>query len=243
MSNRSEIGHGQNVANFEDLISRCIGYGSQYNPSLNSIKITSLNTLRVAALSILSTNVSAKTASINAINNKEIVFKPLKLMATRIMNALKASGAGDHTIKDARSINYKIQGVRVKAIEINENASDQTKHISVSRQSVDSMIEHFEKLIDLLNSVPNYQPNENELSITGLNALLVTMKTVNTNVINTTTDLINSIIARNELLYQKQTGLVFIANEVKFYIKSVFGSKSSEYKEVSKIKFTLRKIN
>ncbi|MDZ4665897.1 MAG: hypothetical protein SGJ15_13545 [Bacteroidota bacterium] len=69
------------------------------------------------------------------------------------------------------------------------------------------------------------------------------MKAVNTAVINTTTDLLNSIIARNELLYQKQTGLVTIANEVKFYVKSVFGSKSAEFKEVSRIKFTLRKIS
>lgn len=243
MSTRSEIGHGQNVANLEDLISRCIGFGPQYNPSLNSIKIANLNALRTNAQIAMENDSASKIAMMIAVDNKEIVFEPLQTFATRIMNALRASGASELTIKDAQSINYKIQGIRVKPIEIDENTTEQAKHISVSRQSVDSMIEHYSKLIDLLSAEPLYQPNESELSIAGLNNLLNTMKSVNTAVINATTDFKNAIIARNELLYQKQTGLVFIANEVKFYVKSVFGSKSPEYKEVSRIKFTLRKIS
>lgn len=243
MSSRSEIGHGQNAANFEDLISRCAGFGSNYNPSLNAIKLPSLSILSTNSLIAMANYVSAKIAYINAVNEKEIVFKPLKLTATRIMNALRSCGAGELTIKDARSINYKIQGVRVKAIEEAETEEEKAKHISVSRQSADSMIEHFSKLIGLLGAEPLYQPNETELSLTGLNSLLNDMTAKNTGVISATTDMMNALITRNTMLYQKQTGLVFIANEVKFYIKSVYGSKSYEFKEVSRIKFTQRKLH
>lgn len=243
MSTKSEISHAQNVANFEDLISRCVGFGLSYNPSLNAIKIASLNTLRTNAQNSIANHNTAKVAYTIAVDDKEIIFDPLKSLATRIMNALKASGANELIIKDIRSINYKIQGVRVKAIALNENEIDAAKHISVSRQSVDSMIEHFSKLIDLLSSVPAYQPNENDLSVVGLNAKLGAMKTTNTAVINTTTNLLNAIIARNILLYERSAGLVFVANEVKFYVKSVFGARSPEYKEVSSIKFTMRKLS
>ena len=33
MPSTSETGHAKNVANFEDLISFCNGYGATYNPS------------------------------------------------------------------------------------------------------------------------------------------------------------------------------------------------------------------
>jgi hypothetical protein len=45
MSSNSETGHAKNVANFEDLIAYCTGYGTIYNPSRASSKITALNTL------------------------------------------------------------------------------------------------------------------------------------------------------------------------------------------------------
>lgn len=243
MSSRSEIGHNQNVANFEDLISRCSGFGANYNPNFNAIKLGNLNTLRANALNTLSATSAAKMAYESAVNDREIVFKPLKKLATRIMNALKASGVSELVIKDARSINYKIQGVRVKAIPENETEAEKAKHISVSRQSFNSMMEHYSRLIDLLGSIPDYQPNEAELSVTGLNTLLSNMKASNTAVINTTTTMLNAIIERNLLLYNKENGLVLIANEVKFYVKSVFGTTSQEYKEVRTIKFTRRKIN
>jgi len=51
------------------------------------------------------------------------------------------------------------------------------------------------------------------------------------------TDLANARIARNHLLYDRQTGMVAIANEVKKYIKSVFGASSPEYRQASAIKF------
>lgn len=76
-----------------------------------------------------------------------------------------------------------------------------------------------------------------------INTMLALMKLTNTAVINSTTDFLNAIIARNILLYDKPKGLVSVANEVKFYVKSVFGSSASEYREVRSIKFTRRKLS
>ena len=45
MPSTSETGHAKNVANFEDLISFCNGYGAAYNPSKAALTITELNKL------------------------------------------------------------------------------------------------------------------------------------------------------------------------------------------------------
>jgi hypothetical protein len=49
MTSTSETGHAKNVANFEDLISFCTGYGTAYNPSKVTIKLPALNTLFTSA--------------------------------------------------------------------------------------------------------------------------------------------------------------------------------------------------
>lgn len=40
MTSTSETGHAKNVANFDDLVSFVTGYGTAYNPSKASIKLT-----------------------------------------------------------------------------------------------------------------------------------------------------------------------------------------------------------
>lgn len=252
MSKFSEVGHTKNVANFEDLISRCVGFGVIYNPSLNAIKIANMNTLRTNALAALASVISTHTTYMNAVDAREIIFEPLQKFGTRIMSALKACGASDAVIKDAITINRKIQGKRAKPIKevLNPEAKMidpnnpqplEPVHISVSQLSYDSMIEHYSKLIDLLTSVVAYSPNENELKIVGLNTLLTSMKTANTAVITATTNYNNARINRNDVLYKKDTGLVDVAQECKNYVKSVFGSTHPKYKEVSGIKFTKHK--
>lgn len=253
MSKYSEVGHTKNVANFEDLISRCTGFGVTYNPSLNAIKIANMNTLRTTALAALASVVSTGTTYMNAVDAREIIFEPLQKFATRIMSALKASGASDAVIKDAMTINRKIQGKRAKPVKevLNPEAkmidpNNPTPvvpvHISVAQLGYDSMIDHYIKLIDLLASVVSYNPNENELKIAGLNTLLTSMKTSNTAVITATTNYNSARINRNDVLYKKATGLVDVAQECKNYVKSVFGSTHPKYKEVSGIKFTKHKI-
>ena len=45
MASTSETGHAKNIANFQDLISFCEGYGATYNPTKESLKIPQLQAL------------------------------------------------------------------------------------------------------------------------------------------------------------------------------------------------------
>jgi hypothetical protein len=239
MASTSETGHAKNVATFEDLISFCTGYGATYNPSKAALKLTSLTPQLTAAQAALQAVKTAKTAYDNATNSREVVFKPLKSLATKIINALTATDALKQTIDDARTIVNKIRGKRAKKVETPDGA-EPVKTVSTSQQSYDNMIDHFVQLIALLTAEPKYLPNENELKLTGLNVTLTDLKAKNTGVINAVTAVSNARIARDKALYGEGTGMVVTAMDVKTYVKSVYGASSPQYKQVSKLKFTNR---
>lgn len=244
MASTSETGHAKNVANFEDMISFCNGYGSSYNPSKIAIQIPSLNTLRSKAIIAVEDVNTANTAFINATNARQIAFNPVKPLATRIVNALEATDATDELIKDAKTLNRKVQGSRKGKGAKPEtpltppDTATEDKKISVSQQSYDSIIENLGKLGELVISEPSYAPNEVDLQVATLTTFHNNLKTTNTTVINATTAISNARITRNQILYAPKTGLYDIAQEVKKYVKSVFGATSPQYKQVSKIKFT-----
>lgn len=241
MASTSETGHSKNVANFEDLISFCTGYGASYNPSKAAIQIASLNTLRTNALSSISGVTSSKTAFSNATNARQAAFEPLKKLCTKIVNALDATDAADKLVKDAKGINNKLQGKRSgeKPTPPPAGATDaaEDKTISVSQQSYDSLIENFSKLIELVGSETTYTPNETDLQVSTLTTALGNLKTTNTAVINGYTNYSNARITRNSILYGTTNGLVDIAGDVKKYVKSVFGATSPQFKQVSKLEF------
>lgn len=243
MSGITETGHAKNVANFEQLISFCTGYGAIYNPGKANIQLSALNTKFSTCKNALLAAKVAKTNFDNSSNTREAVFSSLKKLATKIVNSLEATDATEQTMDDAKTVNRKIQGKRAGriadgTIPIGNPALEPTvKSISVSQQSYDSLIDHFTKLIQIVTSEPSYHPNEAELNAVGLNAHLTSLQGANSLVINSTTDFSNARITRDSELYDPKTGLVELSLEVKAYIKSLYGTSSSQYKQVSGVKF------
>ena len=238
-----ETGHAKNVANFEDLISFVTSYAAAYNPTKTTIKVANLNLLFTQAKTDIF-NVTNKTVLFNnATNARAMLFEPLRSLSTRLVNAFIATDATTEMIKDAKTINRKLQGKRAKAVQVSTDQNSPAPNtISASQQSYDQLIEHFTKLIELLKSEPSYAPNEAELKTTTLASQLVALKTANTNVSNAYTAVSNSRIARDKTLYKEKTGLYDVSGDVKNYVKSLFGATSQEFKQVSKIKFTKPKI-
>lgn len=246
MALKSETGHAKNVANFEDLISFCTGYGTAYNPSNASIKLTALNAVFTSSKNALAATNNLVPAWKNAVNTREISFTPLSKLITRVVNSLDSSTVSKQSVDDAKTIARKIQGKRASAkttpvaIDPNTTTEETPQSISASQMSYDNRIDNLDKLLQLLVSLPAYAPNENDLKVTTLTTLLADMRTKNTAVINALTPLSNARISRNTTLYAPTTGLVDLAGEVKKYVKSVYGATSPQYKQVSGLKFTKR---
>jgi hypothetical protein len=243
MSSTSEVGHAKNVANFQDLIAYCTGYGATYNPAKPALQLISLNTLLISAQTELTNVATAKNIFDTATGDRQVAFENLKPLATKIFNFLSVTDATDQTIADAKTINNKLQGRRANTpteTPIPEGGAA-SNTISVSRQSYNMLTENFSALIDLVSSVPSYTPNETELTTASLTAFHTNLRNANTNVINKEVAYSNARISRNNVLYAENTGLVDIASDVKKYVKAIFGATSPEYKQISGIKFTNRK--
>ena len=244
MASTSERGHAKNVANLNKLVIIVTGYGTTYNPS-NPI-------LALAALQVLNTNASASITAVNsalsawnvAVSAREKLYKPLSKLVTRAINSLRASGTQKHLIANAKSIAAKISGQRssssgtTSADDGNTDENDESKSISVSQMSYDNRLSNFGKLIELLATITEYAPNEEELQVASLQSLHSDMNMKNDAVVAASAPLTTSRIARDLVLYTDTTGLCDVAAAVKNYIKSVFGAGSDQYKEVSRISFS-----
>ncbi|MFN7116874.1 MAG: hypothetical protein ACK4TA_08760, partial [Saprospiraceae bacterium] len=67
---------------------------------------------------------------------------------------------------------------------------------------------------------------------------LNTLRYTNSIVINAIVSLSNARLQRNATLYGKKMGICDIAQDVKLYTKSAFGTSSPQYKQISKLRFT-----
>lgn len=246
MASTSETGHHKNVSHFDSLISFSIGFGANFNPSKISLKVPALQT-QLASVKVNITTVANTTVAFNnAVNARQLAFTGLEKLFTRLVSALDVTSATDALVKDAKTINAKVQGSKLtkadagktaKLIDPNTPVTDTPKTISSSQRSFDSIIEHFSKMVILLSTEPTYLPNETDLKLVTLNTQLTNLKNVNTGVMNAFTTVSNARIARNLSLYNPVNGLCPTAKEVKGYIKSVFGATSPQYKLVSPLEF------
>ena len=243
MTNTSETGHAKNVTNLESLITSIIALETSYNPSRDSIKLTSLQTLLTASTESLNAVNIAQAAYSNAVAARKVAFEPFSKLITRVMNSLKASGASTQVVQSARTIVRKLQGRRASAKITEEEKKaleaegKEVNQISASQMSFDNRIENFDRLIMLLSSIPLYNPNEEELKVETLKALHNQLKEKNSEVILPIVQLSNSRMTRNKILYSENTGLVDVALDSKTYIKSIFGATSPQYKQISKLRF------
>jgi hypothetical protein len=242
MPSISETGHAKNVANFQELIAFCKGYGNTYNPSKDTLKIESLDRLFAQARAELDTVMQKVTAFNNAVTVRQNVFANIKPLFTKVVNAFAVTNAPEQSISELKSLNKKIQGTAPKKKATPPTNTDNTttpdaKTISTSQQSYDSLTEHHAKVISLLSAESSYQPNEPELQIKTLRNMLDTMTASTKDITNTFAEVSNARITRNESLYKPDTGLYDVAMDIKKYIKSIFGATSPQYKQVSGIKF------
>jgi hypothetical protein len=252
MSNYYETGHAKNVANLLKLNQLIATFGTNYNPSNNAIKATALATLYTNANTKLSDVNTNFTTWKNATNARELAFEPLRKESTQILGALQSTGAPQQTIDDFdfqvakfRSSGSKLTKADSGIVEtpqaekvIAPETADEVKTISTSQRSFDNQLQHFSKMILILQSVPAYNPNETAFKVVTLQTKLASLNTLN-NAANTSyANLKNARIQRNTFFYAKDTGLLDLVKQVKSYIKSVYGTSSQQYQAANAIKFT-----
>ncbi|CAD7799829.1 hypothetical protein CHRY9390_00542 [Chryseobacterium aquaeductus] len=237
MSSTSEVGHAKNVANLQKITKQVTTY-DLYNPPVENITIASLQVLYTNAKAKLTEVENKRLANKNAITVRQSNFENLKSICTRIVNLLDILDLPQGTIDQARSLNRSIQGSSKKTTTPPEEGKEAPKTSSTSRQSFTQQAENFGILLQLLKTLPNYTPNEDDLKLVNLTAYHASLVSATENVDQTESQLTTKMIERNKMLYAENTGLYTIAQNIKKYVKSTYGANSPEYTTVSAIKFT-----
>lgn len=243
----SETGHATNAASFADILRGLADLGSTYQPGNQDIQLWNLGRKKELVDAAMDTWRTAVQNDADAENERTKVFSQLKAYSTRIVNTLISSkDVSPLTIKDARSINSKIQGARSAGgkkanAEARAAGGEQPRIISVSQQSYDQKQAHFTTLRKLVAAQPTYAPNEADLALTGIQAYEAQLQATNSNMIAARSKLIDARNNRDIQLYHQETGVIARSKAIKSYVKSVFGARHPNFKKISGIPFkTLR---
>jgi len=239
----SETGHYKNVSNFQEVISNVLGYGPDYKPSKAGLSVLELQALATRARDGLNAVDQIFPGYSAAVAAREVGFIPLGIFTTRILNALRACGVSAQVVDNAKTVVRKIQGTRATPKKSEEEKRTlaakgvMVKEISSAQTSFDGRLENLNKLVKIIQSIPEYAPNESELQPAAVNSLYNKLFALNAAVVDASAAITRARIARDNILYASNTGLLDVATDVKTYVKSLYGASSPQFKHISKIEF------
>ncbi len=243
MQKNSASGPGTNVTNLKTMIAAILGYGDRYNPINALITVMALQALYLLGLSAVNNVDAVQPANTNAKNARTDTFDLLDKLTTRIGNAFKSIVANEAAREHVRSMVLVIQRGRVNPKKEKPPVTDPTaapipgKENASHKSGYDKQLENFNKLIYYLASFPAYKPNEADLTVESLTAFYNELTAKNQLVNDTETELNKARIIRKNVLDHPETGLVSLAKASKSYVSSVFGARSPEYKQLTKLGF------
>jgi hypothetical protein len=253
---KQEAGHAKNMSNFDQLLTTIVGYVPVYNPD-------SASHIQLSALQALQPQVRSSMAAVNQYEGLEhatksarrAAFKPLSKLITSIVNAQQILHVGVQIDENVKTLVRKFRGGHSKTKTSRARAAAATATTgtgttattttpivtvntnSTSQKGFDTMLDSFDKLIQLLKAIPQYNPNDTRITTAALTTLYNDLTAKNAAVVSASVNLSNAQNVRYTVCYVSETGMVYRAKDVKKYVKSFYGTASHEYKQISKLVF------
>ncbi len=243
----SETGHYKNVANLQKL-ALYVQSLPKYNPARESLKVDNLLRQYNETDSIMEELKAAETAEARTSAERYTPFLQLTSFSTRVVAELESAVPDTNLAGLARGLLAKIRGTRIgKEQEAPEEhtatgpeegqAPETGKQKSVSQRSYDALIDHFDKLIDVLEAEPNYRTNQPDLDLKALHTKLDQLSALNTAALQAANRANSRRNERQVALYTPVSGLVPTAMAVKGAVLSAYKAASPEYKKAASIAF------
>jgi hypothetical protein len=252
--NTMKKGKTNQVGNFEQFVSFCTALGSEYDPSMDSIKVSALEAMLVKSKGSLEAADVSRTAYVNALNARQPVFNTISALGSRIIGALKGSGVPPELLEDAKLIRRRFYSQAKKEVRVITSPAPSTQpgapaaatlpteevkfQRKLSQLDKDSMIANFNRLVKLVASEPRYKPNEVDLRVSTLSAFVTQLRKLNADVINSFMAMQHANQALDKDLYED--GIYALATAAKGYIESVFGTGSEKHRQATKLQFRKR---
>ena len=234
------MSHVKTMQAFGKLKGICTGLGGAYNPGQQNLQVKALTTLQFNAQQVMDEVTEAKTAYDNITNRRELAFRDVRSLASRICYLLRSCGAHPLTLADALASNRMLQGrTRFRTPE----PMPQEGEVSASKRrghpkDYASMVQYFAQLVETASEEPFYRANVPELTIESLEQKVVELRSLNELVMKTELKLRQLYKKRKELLYDGENSLVNIGRAVRHHIRAVFGFRSAPHEELIKVSLT-----
>ena len=235
--------HEDNVENLGIMTGKIQSFGGKYNPSNPQLTVDNLINLKQQGKSVLEAVMLAMVNSKSAISARTTAFDDFENHVTRIANTVRVCGANAQTVDQVLSIVREVHGQRVSAklseaeLAAAKEKGNEIKQVVKHNAQIKTKTSSFGKLIQYLNTVPEYNPNEEDLKIGSLTNKLNDLIAKNDSIDATETAHEIARVNRDTFLYSKGTGLVDTALAAKIYVKAAFGASSNEYLQLSSIPF------
>lgn len=237
MPNKERI-YTQNAAQFKQLVSFIASLGKNYNAEREDLELSNLKiVLNDAELSLKEMRDDLSNLE-NAVVARENAFEDLQQIVIRLEQTLAESPTPAANDLNIKQLIEKLAG-KSSAMAV-KSASDKnlTKSaFTFSQLSYETQIGFFERLVHLLDSKTEYQPDEYDLTISSLHARLTDLREKNAEAVNAATALGSSRMVADEVFCDAESGLINIAEMVRQNILSAFGENSFEYLEIQNLKF------
>lgn len=230
------FGHANNVANLQTAISHIKTLGTSYAPKPAYLKTPALETLYAAARAALEAVDTKRAAQQLEVDKREKLYDDLDTPVRRSLAALKISGATKEVYETAAAAAKKVTGDKKKDKPVPTTANPAPTR-STSQMGYDNRAANFAAYVTLLETIPDYDPNEADLKTTALQELSDDLFAANQKIDTADSALDRARADRDKALYTNPENVVSSGNMLKEYLKAAFGASSSEYRQISKLKF------
>ncbi len=234
-----KTGNVKQVAAFGKLVGICNDLGAGYNPSKEALQLNAITSLFTQAQQSLEAMRVARTNYILAVNERQEIFAGVYTRSSRVVRALVSTESSMENIRDAkllkRKLNPSLPGKMVSAPSAGQEGSNAIISRTSSRLDFDGVADTFARLVKLVESIPAYAPNEADLKVSALKSMHADLISQSQAVANAVHALAMARISRNSMITGKD-GLIQTANAVKDYIRSVYGVRSEQAKELGKLR-------
>ena len=243
------------IAGFKELITKVLALRELFNPKPDRIKTENLQALLAQANQLQAEVDAADGIYRNAVSARKAVYQPIPKLATRINNAFAITDADANLKVTVKSITAKFRSSRKKntdeattttnaAAAAMNSASDEAtttkkpKTHSTAQTGFDNTLGHLKRMVSIAETVRSYDPAETDLTITSIKSVIASCDQANLQVIEAANVYSTARDRRDDFLYNKTTGLVVIAKDVKAYVKSAYGPNSDIAKRILSIRLS-----
>lgn len=233
----SEVGHAKNVANLSVLID-AIELLEKYDPVNPKITIIDLRKKHIQCDNAIGVVDKKESLNNDIINKRQYDYQKLGPLTTQLFNSASVISEDSKLMDDIRGVVNKIQGeLAMPQTNDDEEGQEVKETRSSSQQSFDYLASNFKKLIEYLEIIPGYVPNEEELTIPAVKAYLADLIMHNKNASKSLKALQKARRDRDHALYNEEEGLYMRQLTVKKYVRSVYKADSPESEQISGIEF------